>query len=56
MVLPHLVDHPYVGKNPQAHNFIREWKQTTDIARAYLEKASKQRKMWADKKCRPLEF
>ncbi|KAA0051105.1 putative mitochondrial protein [Cucumis melo var. makuwa] len=29
-VLPHLVDHHYVGKNPQAHNFMEEWKQTTD--------------------------
>ncbi|TYK31116.1 reverse transcriptase [Cucumis melo var. makuwa] len=55
-VLPHLVDHPYVGKNPQALNFTKEWKQTNDIARAYLEKASKRMKKWADKKRRPLEF
>ena len=55
-VLPHLVDHPYAGKNPQAHNFTREWKQTTDIARASLEKASKRMKKWADKKRRPLEL
>jgi len=54
--LPHIIDHPYAGKNPQAHNFTREWKQTTDIARAYLEKASKHMKKWADKKRRPLEF
>ena len=55
-ILPHLVDHPYAGKNPQAHNFTREWKQTTDIARASLEKASKRMKKWADKKRRPLEL
>ncbi|KAL0554721.1 hypothetical protein IC582_008649 [Cucumis melo] len=55
-VLPHLVDHPFAGKNPQAINFTKEWKQTNDIARAYLEKASKRMKKWADKKRRPLEF
>ncbi|KAA0053470.1 reverse transcriptase [Cucumis melo var. makuwa] len=55
-ILPHLVDHPFVGKNPQALNFTKEWKQTNDIARAYLEKASKRMKKWADKKRRPLEF
>ncbi|KAA0063713.1 reverse transcriptase [Cucumis melo var. makuwa] len=55
-VLPHLVDHPFAGKNPQALNFTKEWKQTNDIARAYLEKASKWMKKWADKKRRPLEF
>ncbi|KAA0064072.1 reverse transcriptase [Cucumis melo var. makuwa] len=25
-VLPHLVDHPFAGKNPQALNFTKEWK------------------------------
>ncbi|KAA0032953.1 reverse transcriptase [Cucumis melo var. makuwa] len=44
------------GKNPQALNFTKEWKQTNHIARAYLEKASKRMKKWADKKRRPLEF
>ncbi|KAA0053382.1 reverse transcriptase [Cucumis melo var. makuwa] len=55
-VLPHLVDHPFAGKNPQALNFTKKWKQTNNIARAYLEKASKRMKKWADKKRRPLEF
>ncbi|TYJ97412.1 reverse transcriptase [Cucumis melo var. makuwa] len=55
-ILPHLVDHPYVWKNPQALNFTKEWKQTNDIARAYLEKASKRMKKWVDKKRQPLEF
>ncbi|KAL0549524.1 hypothetical protein IC582_014009 [Cucumis melo] len=27
-VLPHLVDHPFAGKNPQTLNFTKEWKQT----------------------------
>ncbi|TYK01362.1 reverse transcriptase [Cucumis melo var. makuwa] len=43
-------------KNPQALNFTKEWKQTNDIARAYLEKASKRLKKWVDKKRWPLEF
>ncbi|KAA0046216.1 reverse transcriptase [Cucumis melo var. makuwa] len=55
-VLPHLVDHPFAGKNPQVLNFTKEWKQTNDIDRVYLEKALKWMKKWADKKRRPLEF
>ncbi|KAA0054053.1 reverse transcriptase [Cucumis melo var. makuwa] len=55
-VLPHLADHPFVGKNLQVLNFTKEWKQTNDMARAYLEKASKRMKKWADKKRQPLEF
>ncbi|TYK06354.1 reverse transcriptase [Cucumis melo var. makuwa] len=55
-LLHHIVDHLYVGKNPQAHNFMKEWKQTIDIARAYLEKASKHMKKWEGKKRRPFKF
>ncbi|KAA0042049.1 reverse transcriptase [Cucumis melo var. makuwa] len=55
-VLSHLVNHPYIRKNPQAHNFMKEWKQTTDITRAFLEKASRRMKKWADKKRRLLSF
>ena len=56
LVLSHLIDHLYVRKNPQAHNFTMEWKQTTDTAQAYQEKASRRIKKWANKKRRPLEF
>ncbi|KAA0063136.1 reverse transcriptase [Cucumis melo var. makuwa] len=55
-VLSHLIDHPCVGKNPQAHNFTKEWKQTNDIASTYLEKVSMQMKKRANKKQRSLEF
>ena len=54
--MPYIIDHSYVGKNPQAHNFTKEWKQTTNIARVYLEKVSKRMKKWADKKGHPHEF
>ncbi|KAA0065948.1 Retrotransposable element Tf2 [Cucumis melo var. makuwa] len=45
-----------IGKNPQGHNFMKEWKQTTDIAQVYLEKASRRMKKCVDKKRRPIEF
>ena len=42
-LLPHIVDE-YSIKNPRAFNFTKEWKKNTEIARAYLEKASKRMK------------
>ena len=54
-LFPHTVDE-YRGRNPRAFNFTKDWKKTTEIARAYLEKASKRMKKWADQKRRPLEF
>ena len=54
-LLPHTVDE-YNGKNPRAFNFTKEWKKSIEIARAYLEKASKRMKKWADRGRRPLEF
>src|ERR1051325_9004002 len=55
-LMPHVIDHPYAGKSPQAFNFTKEWKETSEIARAHLERASKRMKKWANKKRRPLEF
>ena len=54
-LLPHTVDE-YRGRNPQDFHFTKDWKKTTEIARAYLEKASRRMKKWADQKRRPLEF
>ena len=51
-IMPHVIDHPYAGRSPQAYNFTKEWKQTFEIARAYLEKASRRMKKWADRKRR----
>ncbi|KAA0050722.1 2-C-methyl-D-erythritol 4-phosphate cytidylyltransferase [Cucumis melo var. makuwa] len=50
------IDGIFIETNLQAHNFTKKWKQTTDIARAYLNKASKRIKKWVDKKCCPLNF
>ena len=37
-ILPYIVDHPYVKTNPQAHNFMKNWKQTLlDLLRESLE-------------------
>ena len=54
--LPHTSIEPYSGKNPRAFHFTKEWKQNTEIARAYLEKASKRMKKWADKGRRAQQF
>ncbi|KAJ7974913.1 Ty3/gypsy retrotransposon protein [Quillaja saponaria] len=55
-LLPHTLDGPYTGKSPKAHHFTKDWKQNIDIARAYLEKASKRMKKLANKGRRQLEF
>src|ERR1051325_4082626 len=55
-LMPHVIDHPYTGKSPQAFNFTKEWKETSEVAKTYLERASKRMKKWADQKRRPLEF
>ena len=52
----HVIDHPYAGRSPQAYNFTKEWKQTSVITLAYLEKVSRRMKKWADRKRRALEF
>ncbi|TYK16924.1 reverse transcriptase [Cucumis melo var. makuwa] len=51
-----IIDRSSKEEPSQALNSTKEWKQTNDIARAYLEKASKRMKKWANKKRRPLEF
>ncbi|KAA0031680.1 reverse transcriptase [Cucumis melo var. makuwa] len=43
-------------KRFNSHNFTKEWKRTTDIAQAYLEKASKSMKKRVNKKRRSLKF
>ena len=47
--LPHISTEPYKGKSPRAFNLTKEWRQNTEIARAYLGKDSKRMKKWADK-------
>lgn len=55
-ILPHTVQESYKGKNPKASNFTKERKNNTEIARAYLEKAAKRMKKWADQGRKLREF
>ncbi|XP_022760101.1 uncharacterized protein LOC111306539 [Durio zibethinus] len=53
--LPHTSLESYGGKNPRAFNLSKEWRQNTKIAQAYLKKASKIMKKWANKGRRVLK-
>lgn len=44
------------GKSPVAYKFAKRWHEQIDLARAYLDKAAKKMKKWADKKRRQVEF
>ena len=55
-MLSHTVDEPYGGKSPRAYNFARDYKRNLDIVKAYLDKATRRMKKWADEKRRLLEF
>ena len=46
----------YKGPSPPAYKFAKDWNDQIGVARAYLEKASKKMKKWADKKRRSREF
>lgn len=46
----------YSGPSPKAYQFAKEWQTHADIAKAYLEKASRRMKKWADQKRRPDPF
>ncbi|GKV19476.1 hypothetical protein SLEP1_g29735 [Rubroshorea leprosula] len=53
---PHYVTRGYTGASPAAYNWAKDWQEQLDVAKVYLDKASKKMKKWADKKRRPLEF
>ncbi|GKV41043.1 hypothetical protein SLEP1_g48622 [Rubroshorea leprosula] len=53
---PHSVTRGYTGASPAAYNWAKDWQEQLDVAKVYLDKASKKMKKWADKKRRPLEF
>lgn len=55
-VTPSALTIPYTGNNPSAFKFVKEWHEQNDLARAYLDKASKRMKKWADKKRRNVDF
>ncbi|KAF7828548.1 Transposon Ty3-I Gag-Pol polyprotein [Senna tora] len=53
---PHTLAVGYTGPSPAAFKFAKGWHEKSDMARAYLAKATKRMKKWADTKRRPLEF
>ena len=53
---PHALATSYEGKSPAAFKFAKVWHEQAELARAYLNKASKKMKKWADKKRRMVEF
>ncbi|KAH9619215.1 hypothetical protein KSS87_003192, partial [Heliosperma pusillum] len=46
----------YSGQSPAAFRMARGWNEQLDIAKAYLDKASKKMKKWADKHRRHVEY
>ncbi|KAE8681992.1 hypothetical protein F3Y22_tig00111277pilonHSYRG00011 [Hibiscus syriacus] len=56
-LMPHTLTMPLdEGKSPGAAKMAKSWEENADIARAYLEKARKKMKKWADEKMRHREF
>lgn len=53
---PHTIAGGYTGRSPAAFRFAKDWQEQSDIAKAYLEKAAKRMKKWADMKRRPIEY
>jgi hypothetical protein len=53
---PHTVAAGYDGRSPAAFKFAKGWQEQADVARSYLDKATKKMKKWADKKRRHVEY
>ncbi|GKV44052.1 hypothetical protein SLEP1_g51279 [Rubroshorea leprosula] len=53
---PHYVTRGYIGVSPAAYNWAKDWQEQLDVAKVYLDQASKKMKKWADQERRPLEF
>ncbi|KAK9664191.1 hypothetical protein RND81_14G024800 [Saponaria officinalis] len=53
---PHTVASQHGDRSKGANEFIKEWRQNAEIARAYLEKTSHRMKKWADQNRQPREF
>ena len=53
---PYALATSYEGKSHVAFKFAKEWHEQANLARAYLNKATKTMKKWADKKTSLLEI
>ena len=53
---PNALASSYDGKSSAAYKTAKAWHEYANMARAYLDKASKRMKKWADKKRRHMEY
>ncbi|GKV20109.1 hypothetical protein SLEP1_g30273 [Rubroshorea leprosula] len=53
---PHYVTRGYTSASPATYNWAKDWQEQLDVAKVYLDKASKKMKKWVDKERRLLEF
>ncbi|KAH9657888.1 Endonuclease [Citrus sinensis] len=53
---PNAIASTYEGKSPVAHKLAREWHEEADITRAYLDRAARRMKKWADSRRRHVEY
>ncbi|KAJ4971910.1 hypothetical protein NE237_005009 [Protea cynaroides] len=53
---PHTLMTKYTGRSPSAFKAAKEWHEKMDVAKSYLDKATKKMKKWADKDRRPEHF
>ena len=53
---PNAIASTYEGKSPAAHKLAREWHEEADITRAYLDRAARRMKKWADSRRRHIEY
>ena len=53
---PHTLAMGYTGKSLLAFKFAKGWHEQSDIARSYLDKATKKIKKWSEKKQRHTEY
>ena len=53
---PNAIASTYGGKSPAAHKLAHEWHEEAEITRAYLNKAARKMKKWADTRTRHAEY
>ena len=53
---PNAIASTYGGKSLAAHKVAREWDEEANITRAYLDKAARKMKKWADTRRRHVEY
>ena len=53
---PNAIGSTYERESLAAHKLAREWHEEADITRAYLDKAARKMKKWADTRRRHVEY